>query len=314
MPSISFLITIYNKIIVNVNFRIIYELNYYIEDKNREIQYYSILLFCTKVTVNTSQIFVKERRINVAVFDKRAKRILYKVRCKYILKRKRFTKKILFVVVIIFIFNISEHPVKSVSKIDSNKNISILVDISEERLYLIDTEKNIILKKYNIASGKAETPSPVGTWKVTNMGKWSGSFGTRWIGLNVPWGIFGIHGTNRPGSIGNEASHGCIRMQNKDVEELYEYVNLGMIVCIYAGAYGPFEKGLVTLKPGDRGADVLEVQRKMKEKGYYPENLDGIYGEGMKQYVIKFRKDNKLTISHNIDSEFYEKLGIKLAD
>ncbi|APM37941.1 hypothetical protein BS101_03915 [Clostridium kluyveri] len=81
MPSISFLITIYNKIIINVNFRIIYELNYYIEDKNRKIQCYSILLFCTKVTVNTSQIFVKERRINVAVFDKRAERILYKVRC-----------------------------------------------------------------------------------------------------------------------------------------------------------------------------------------------------------------------------------------
>jgi peptidoglycan hydrolase-like protein with peptidoglycan-binding domain len=52
----------------------------------------------------------------------------------------------------------------------------------------------------------------------------------------------------------------------------------------------------------------------MKEKGYYHGNLDGIYGESMKQHVIKFRKDNKLTISHNIDSEFYEKLGIKLVD
>lgn len=72
MPSISFLITIYNKIIVNVNFRIIYELNYYMKDKNGKIQYYSILLFCTKVTVNTSKIFVKERQINVTVFDKRA--------------------------------------------------------------------------------------------------------------------------------------------------------------------------------------------------------------------------------------------------
>jgi hypothetical protein len=230
------------------------------------------------------------------------------------LKREKFIEKIIFVVVIIFIFNINEYPVKSFSKINLHKNISILVDISEERLYLIDTEKNIILKKYTIASGKSETPSPVGTWKVISMGKWSGGFGTRWIGLNVPWGIFGIHGTNRPNSIGDEASHGCIRMQNKDIEELYEYVSLEMIVCIYAGPYGPFEKGLVTLKPGDRGADVLEVQRKMKEKDYYPGNLDGIYGEGMKQYVIKFRKDNKLTISHNIDSEFYEKLGIELVD
>ncbi|SFD01817.1 L,D-transpeptidase family protein [Clostridium uliginosum] len=230
------------------------------------------------------------------------------------MKRKRFLRNIFFVVTIIFIFNISGYTVQSASKVDSNKNLVILVDLSEQRIYLVDTEKNIILKKYSIASGKQETPSPIGTWKVVGMAKWSGGFGTRWIGLNVPWGKFGIHGTNRPGTIGSEASHGCIRMFNKDIEELYEYVKYGMTVTIYAGPNGPFEKGLKTLKPGDRGSAVLEVQRKMKEKEYYPGDLDGIYGDGMKQYVIKFRKDNNLTISHNIDHEFYEKLGIRLVD
>lgn len=38
------------------------------------------------------------------------------------------------------------------------------------------------------------------------------------------------------------------------------------------------KKWLVNLKSGDGGSDVLEVQRKMKEKAYYPGNLDGIYG------------------------------------
>lgn len=38
------------------------------------------------------------------------------------------------------------------------------------------------------------------------------------------------------------------------------------------------KKWLVNLKSGDSGSDVLEVQRKMKEKAYYPGNLDGIYG------------------------------------
>jgi hypothetical protein len=230
------------------------------------------------------------------------------------LERRRFIRNITLLIIFVFIFNPLKYAVNAESKIDSNRNVSILVDISEERLYLIDTEKNIILKKYTIASGKAETPSPVGTWKVASMGKWSGGFGTRWIGINVPWGKYGIHGTNKPCSIGCEASHGCIRMRNKDIEELYEYVKRGMIVCIYAGPYGPFEKGLVILKPGDRGSDVLEVQRKMKEKGYYPGNLDGIYGEGMKQYVIKFRKDKNLKECHDIDKEFYEKLGITLVD
>lgn len=103
-------------------------------------------------------------------------------------------------------------------------------------------------------------------------------------------------------------------MINKDIENLYENVIRGIIVCIYASSYGPFEKVLVNLKPGDRGSDVLEVQRKMKEKGYYPGNLDGIYGEGMKQYVIKFRKDNNLKECHNSNKEFYEQLEIIWVD
>jgi len=90
-----------------------------------------------------------------------------------------------------------------------------------------------------------------------------------------------------PGSIGTEASHGCIRMLNSDIEELYEYMNHGTIVTIYAGPFGPFEKGLKILKPGDRGSAVLEVQRRMKDKGYYPAY---------------------------IDREFYKKLGIELFD
>lgn len=207
-----------------------------------------------------------------------------------------------------------ESSIKAISKVDSEENIAILVDLTEERLYLINKDKNTIVKKYSIASGKIETPSPIGTWKVSRMSKWSGGFGTRWIGLNVPWGIFGIHGTNRSGSIGSEASHGCIRMLNRDVEDLYEYVKVGMIVAIYGGPYGAFEKGLITLKPGDRGASVLEIQRKMKEKGYYPGKLDGIYGEGMKQYVMKYKKDNELKINHDINDELYKKLGIILVD
>jgi len=38
---------------------------------------------------------------------------------------------------------------------------------------------------------------------------------------------YGIHGTNRPKSIGKAASHGCIRMRNQDVEELFTLVQVG---------------------------------------------------------------------------------------
>lgn len=228
--------------------------------------------------------------------------------------KKGVLRNTFFVITVIFILNMCVYPPKSASAKNVNKNLSILVDLTEERLYLIDTEKNVILKKYSVASGKLETPSPIGTWKVVGIKKWGGGFGTRWIGLNVPWGKFGIHGTNKPGSIGCEASHGCIRMYNKDVEDLFEYVSYGMVVCIYAGPFGPFEKGFITLSPGDRGSAVLEVQRRLKDKGYYTGSLDGIYGDGMKRYVIKFREDNNLPVNHDIDYGFYKKLGIILMD
>ena len=50
----------------------------------------------------------------------------------------------------------------------------------------------------------------------------------------------------------------------------------------------------------------------MKVKGYYPLYVDGIYGDGMKKYVIKFRKDKGLNMTHDLDYQFYKALGIQL--
>lgn len=41
-----------------------------------------------------------------------------------------------------------------------------------------------------------------------------------------------IHGTNHESKIGTPASHGCVRMRNADVAELYELVNSGTEVVI----------------------------------------------------------------------------------
>tara|TARA_Y100000590_G_scaffold465306_1_gene637239 strand:- start:3558 stop:4103 length:546 start_codon:yes stop_codon:yes gene_type:complete len=41
-----------------------------------------------------------------------------------------------------------------------------------------------------------------------------------------------IHGTHEEGLIGTPASHGCIRMKNKDVIELYEKVSINTLVFI----------------------------------------------------------------------------------
>lgn len=44
--------------------------------------------------------------------------------------------------------------------------------------------------------------------------------------------LYRIHGTNRPGSIGGEVSHGCFRMHNPHIVELYEKVQVGANVYV----------------------------------------------------------------------------------
>ena len=45
----------------------------------------------------------------------------------------------------------------------------------------------------------------------------------------------GIHGTNAPQSIGRAASRGCIRLRNRDVEELFDLIAVGVPVEVRAG-------------------------------------------------------------------------------
>ena len=58
--------------------------------------------------------------------------------------------------------------------------------------------------------------------------------GTRWMGFeNVPGAMgYGIHGTDKPESVGRDESMGCVRMRNAEVEALFELVPRGTIVSI----------------------------------------------------------------------------------
>ena len=191
-----------------------------------------------------------------------------------------------------------------------DNNYVILVDLNENRLFLINNDSKKIIKSYSIASGKQSTPSPVGTWKIISKGAWSNAFGTRWMGLNVPWGKYGIHGTNNPDSIGSPASMGCIRMNNSDAEDLYSRVSIGTVVIVYGGPSGLQYNNLRTLLPGNTGSDVFEVERALKNKGYYSNSLDGVYGDSLKKAIIKFEINNKLHVTHKIGYEVYKALGM----
>ena len=52
------------------------------------------------------------------------------------------------------------------------------------------------------------------------------------MGLDVPWGQFGIHGTLNPYSVGWCSSHGCIRMDNDVIVQLSKEVKPGSYVLI----------------------------------------------------------------------------------
>ena len=45
-------------------------------------------------------------------------------------------------------------------------------------------------------------------------------------------GQYAIHGTNNPGSIGGFVSHGCFRMYNQDIMDLYARVSVGTPVVV----------------------------------------------------------------------------------
>jgi lipoprotein-anchoring transpeptidase ErfK/SrfK len=50
--------------------------------------------------------------------------------------------------------------------------------------------------------------------------------------MTLAGGEYAIHGTNDPGSIGHFVSHGCIRMHNADITDLYGRVNVGTTVVV----------------------------------------------------------------------------------
>jgi lipoprotein-anchoring transpeptidase ErfK/SrfK len=113
----------------------------------------------------------------------------------------------------------------------------LIVNIPARKLALVEDGK--VVKIYSVAVGKKTTPSPSGRFHIASHvvnptyfheGKLvkpgpANPVGTRWMSLGFKG--YGLHGTNHPESIGHAASHGCIRMRNRDVEELFGLVRVG---------------------------------------------------------------------------------------
>jgi lipoprotein-anchoring transpeptidase ErfK/SrfK len=120
----------------------------------------------------------------------------------------------------------------------------IVVSFPDRKLALLDGDR--VIKIYDVAVGAPVSPSPGGEFQIVQRLENPGYYkpgvviapgkgnplGTRWMGLNVKG--LGIHGTNRPDSIGKNASHGCIRLRNSDIEDLFARVQVGDRVSLIA--------------------------------------------------------------------------------
>lgn len=117
-------------------------------------------------------------------------------------------------------------------------DVKVYVDLDDRELTVLQGD-DIILQT-PVAIGTTENPTPIGTFSITDKlatPDAAGAYGPYALGLSGYSetltefaggdGQVGIHGTNDPASIGQAASHGCIRVPNEIVEQLADLLPLG---------------------------------------------------------------------------------------
>jgi lipoprotein-anchoring transpeptidase ErfK/SrfK len=136
---------------------------------------------------------------------------------------------------------------------------TVVVSVLDRKLAVL--EDGDVIAIFPVAVGGETSPSPTGEFQIVSRvsnptyykpgtvipsGK-DNPIGTRWVGLSQKG--YGIHGTNAPRSIGHAASHGCIRLRNRDMEKLFTMLRVGDVVQIHgerddevAQAFGEYEE------------------------------------------------------------------------
>ncbi len=67
-------------------------------------------------------------------------------------------------------------------------------------------------------------------------------------------------------------------------------------------------------KYGSNGNEVIQIQKKLKEWGYYKGNVDGIFGSKTFDAVKRFQKKNGLTVDGIAGTETLKALGINASN
>jgi lipoprotein-anchoring transpeptidase ErfK/SrfK len=119
----------------------------------------------------------------------------------------------------------------------------VIVSVPDRKLVVM--QEGAVLRVFEVAVGADISPSPSGAFEIVSRlteptyyhagvvipAGDDNPLGPRWVGLNKKG--YGIHGTNAPRSIGKAASHGCIRMRNRDIVQFFAMVSVGDTVEIH---------------------------------------------------------------------------------
>ncbi|MDX6667987.1 MAG: hypothetical protein QOK04_1367 [Solirubrobacteraceae bacterium] len=122
-------------------------------------------------------------------------------------------------------------------------NFRVKIDLPRHRLTAWNGPS--VIANVSIGVGRAVTPTPPGLYYITELLQQpepDGPYGPFAFGLSVHSdvlhefegadGILGVHGTNDPGAIGTDVSHGCIRMTNENITRLAHTLPAGTPVRI----------------------------------------------------------------------------------
>lgn len=121
----------------------------------------------------------------------------------------------------------------------------IEVDLGAHRITVTDGSKTIL--EAPIGIGTQDTPTPGGLFYIKELlqppdpdtiyGPYAyglSGFSNQLTSFAGGEGVIGIHGTNAPWTVGQDLSHGCIRMYNRDIKQLVPLLPLGTPVRIVA--------------------------------------------------------------------------------
>ena len=132
----------------------------------------------------------------------------------------------------------------------------LLLRLDERRLYVVENEVKTPAEGYSVAIGQSKWPTPTGRFQINELIELpdflvfdfnnlkskdrgrvppgpNNPLGLRWIGFASAHGWqVGFHGTAKTSVLGQAVSHGCVRMSNPDIVEVYKHIKLGTVVVV----------------------------------------------------------------------------------